>query len=87
MAARSRCACGRVKSKYASRCKRCEAEHEAKRVAEALAIVEAGTCPRCGSALKRNLALTGWWQCEQYGAEQFRARADEPACEFQTFTC
>jgi hypothetical protein len=30
--------------------------------------------------------LAGWWQCEQYGAESFRADSSRPACSFQTFT-
>jgi ribosomal protein L37AE/L43A len=49
-------------------------------------IVAAGRCPDCGSPLRRNLALAGWWQCSQYGAEGFRADASRPACAFQTFT-
>ena len=49
-------------------------------------VVSAGVCPQCGSKLVRNLALTGWWQCEQYGAETHRARAADPACSWQGFT-
>ncbi len=56
------------------------------RLAEAIAIVSTGKCPQCGRPLRRNLALTGWWQCSQYGAEGFRADASEPSCSFQTFT-
>ena len=48
-------------------------------------ILAAGKCPRCGSKLKRNLAITGWWQCAQFGAEGFRARKHEPSCNFQAF--
>jgi ribosomal protein L37AE/L43A len=54
--------------------------------AQARAVVATGTCPRCGSKLVRNLALAGWWQCEQYGAVTHRARPDDPQCGFQTFT-
>jgi uncharacterized protein (DUF983 family) len=54
--------------------------------AEARAVVATGRCPRCGSGLRRNLALTGWWQCEQLGAPERRARPDEPGCDWQGFT-
>lgn len=54
--------------------------------AETISIVQRGTCPQCGSALRRNLALAGWYQCEQYGAEGFRARSHEPQCSWQGFT-
>ena len=54
--------------------------------AAARAIVATGTCPDCGRALRRNLALAGWWQCSQFGAVNFRADATAPACSFQTFT-
>ena len=49
-------------------------------------IVLTGKCPECGSALRRNSALAGWWQCEQFGAEGFRKDSTKPACSFQTFT-
>ena len=54
--------------------------------AETRAIVATGRCPRCGSALRRNLSLRGWWQWEQLGAPGFRARASEPPCDWQGFT-
>lgn len=54
--------------------------------AEAIAIVATGVCPQCGRKLKRNLSIAGWWQCSQYGAEQFRVDPSQPACSFQTFT-
>jgi ribosomal protein L37AE/L43A len=60
-------------------------KHEA-RIAEATAIVQTGKCPQCGSKLVHNNSMTGWWQCEQYGSEPFRARPNEAACNFQTFT-
>lgn len=50
------------------------------------AIVATGKCPDCGSGLRRNLAITGWWQCEQFGAEGFRKDATKPACSWQGFT-
>ena len=43
-------------------------------------------CPHCGAPLRRNLALTGWWQCSQYGAEGFRADSSKPSCSWQGFT-
>lgn len=49
-------------------------------------IVEHGCCPRCGGALRRNLALTGWWQCAQFGAESARANPAAPSCSWQGFT-
>jgi len=54
--------------------------------AVAQAIVVTGKCPDCGRALKRNLSIAGWWQCEQYGSEQFRADPSKPSCDFQCFT-
>lgn len=53
---------------------------------QARRIVEAGKCPHCGAALRRNLALSGWWQCEQFGAEGFRKDSTRPSCDFQCFT-
>jgi ribosomal protein L37AE/L43A len=54
--------------------------------AEARRIVATGTCPQCGTKLRRNLSLTGWWQCAQLGAEGFRLDSSKPSCSFQTFT-
>lgn len=54
--------------------------------AEARAAVAARRCPWCGAGLRHNLALTGWVQCEQYGAPGFRARASDPPCDWQGFT-
>lgn len=54
--------------------------------AEVQAVVAKGECPQCGSGLRRNSSITGWWQCEQYGAEGFRARAADPPCSWQGFT-
>lgn len=78
--------CGRKGSKYSSRCKKCWAAIHNKACELAQQIVAGGKCPQCGSGLRRNLALTGWWQCEQYGADGFRARSEDPACSWQTFT-
>jgi len=62
-----------------------EAEIEARREA-ARRIVATGKCPQCGRALRHNNALTGWWQCEQFGAEQFRKDPSADSCSFQIFT-
>lgn len=62
-----------------------KAKREA-RVAEAKAIVATGVCPQCGCGLRRNLALSGWWMCQQYGSEGFRKDDSKPSCSFQTFT-
>lgn len=54
--------------------------------AEAAKVVAAGKCPCCGSGLRRNLSIAGWWQCEQFGAEGFRKNAAKPSCSWQGFT-
>ena len=54
--------------------------------AETRRVVLSGKCPLCGSGLRRNLSLTGWWQCDQLGAPGFRKRADLPSCDWQGFT-
>lgn len=69
-----------------------KAEREAQRAriekaqAEARKIVATGACPDCGRPLRRNLSMTGWWQCEQLGAPGFRKDATLPPCSFQCFT-
>ena len=35
---------------------------------------------------KRNLSLTGWWQCEQLGSPVFRKDPDKASCTWQGFT-
>lgn len=82
----SRCKCGRPKGKYANLCTRCDRERREAYLKEARAVVATGRCPDCGSPLRRNLALKGWWQCSQYGADGFRADSTKPACNFQTMT-
>lgn len=49
-------------------------------------LVSLGHCPTCGKGIKRNLSLAGWWQCEQFGAPQFRKNPDLPPCNWQCFT-
>ena len=61
------------------------AEREARHAA-AIAIVREGKCPKCGSAIRRNLSMAGWYQCEQFGAETHRKRPQDPPCGWQIFT-
>lgn len=61
--------------------KRIEAAQAATR-----AIVTTGVCPDCGAGLRRNNSLTGWWQCQQFGAEGFRKDSSKPSCNWQGFT-
>lgn len=88
MAKRERCIkCGGVRSKNVpgGLCWKChDAELEAIR-AENLKIVATGKCPKCGSGLRRNSALAGWWQCEWYGVESVRKDPSKPDCSFQCF--
>lgn len=62
----------------------------ARRMAEsraaAQAALAANKCPRCGRPVRRNLALTGWVQCSQFGSDGFRADPTQPACDWQGFT-
>ena len=83
---RSRCVCGKVKSKFLHRCKACMDKAHEINTRRAQEVWSGGKCPDCGSGLRRNNALAGWVQCEQYGAENFRARANDPSCNFQCFT-
>lgn len=77
-------------SKEERAARKAERIESARRIAEAQArtveIVKTGKCPTCGCGLRRNLALTGWWQCEQFGAEGFRKDSAQPACGWQGFT-
>lgn len=54
--------------------------------ATAQAIVDTGRCPDCSSGLHRNLTITGWWQCDRFGATGFRRDTTGQQCSFQTFT-
>ena len=62
------------------------AERIAAAHAEALAAWNSNRCPECGRGIRRNLALSGWVQCEQYGAEGFRKDPNAPSCDWQGFT-
>lgn len=54
---------------------------------EARDAIAANRCPVCARPVRRNLSLTGWIQCNQYGADTHRADASQPACSWQGFTC
>jgi hypothetical protein len=59
----------------------------AKSQAEAQGALQANRCPACGCGVTRNLSITGWVQCEQFGAPQFRKRPTDAPCNWQGFTC
>lgn len=82
----NKCHCGKKMSQYANRCNSCHKEWMAMTLQKAREIVSTGACPECGGKLKRNLSMSGWWQCEQLGSEQFRKDPTKPSCAFQTFT-
>lgn len=86
MATRNRCACGKVMSRYSHECKSCHRKHMEESHAKAQAVVATGKCPQCGAGLCRNLSMAGWWQCEQYGSEDFRKDPTKPSCSWQAFT-
>lgn len=54
--------------------------------AEAQAAVTANKCPCCGAGVHRNLALTGWVQCDRFGSEGFRVDTTGAQCLWQGFT-
>jgi len=61
--------------------RRIEAAH-----AEAAEALRTNTCPTCGRKVRRNLSLTGWVQCEQFGAPAFRKDSTAAPCDWQGFT-
>lgn len=64
--------------------KAAQARMQAQREATA-AVVAANCCPQCGCTVHRNLALTGWYQCDRYGSPGFQVIAG-PSCSWQGFT-
>lgn len=54
--------------------------------AETIRIVATGTCPQCAAGIRRNSALRGWVQCDQFGSDGFRKDSTKPACSWQGFT-
>lgn len=43
-------------------------------------------CPECGQHVHRNLSLTGWVQCDGFGADGFRKDPNAKPCNWQDFT-
>lgn len=78
--------CGRKMSKGPIRCNACHIKHMNAIRAKSIEIVNTGKCPDCGAPLRYNNAITGWWQCSQYGADGYRADSSKPACSFQCST-
>jgi hypothetical protein len=70
----------------AAAARRAQAARIAQGHAATAAVLAANQCPVCGATVRRNLALTGWVQCAQYGAPDFRANAAAPSCSWQGFT-
>lgn len=60
-------------------------ERMARARAETAAVVATGRCPTCGAGLRQNLSITGWWQCEQLGADTHRKNPALPSCDWQGF--
>ena len=85
---RNRCKeCGKMISKYGTRCKACDRRWLDKLHEEAQKIVDTGKCPVCGSGLVHNASILGWWQCVQYGNWKLtKGDPNEPDCSFQIFT-
>jgi hypothetical protein len=52
---------------------------------EFLNIVHGGICPDCGTELRRNSSIKGWWQCAQLGADNVRKDPTKPSCQWQGF--
>ena len=70
----------------ATQARKAQQERIAQAQAETQAVVNTGVCPHCGSALRRNMSIAGWWQCEQLGAETHRKRPQDAAGNWQGFT-
>lgn len=81
----SKCACGKRMSQYSRECKKCYEVNRAKTIRQNQEIVATGKCPQCGAGFRRNLAMTGWVQCEQFGDGHFRKDQSKPSCSFQCF--
>lgn len=75
-------------NKYATQCKACHVAKIWALCSKAKAIVAGGKCPDCSLPLRRNIALTGWYQCAAYGSPAYRAAEfrNAPPCLFQCFT-
>jgi hypothetical protein len=51
------------------------------------AILVGRVCPVCGCGLRRNMSMTGWWQCNALGAVGFQTGdgIGKTPCHFQFF--
>jgi hypothetical protein len=76
-----------AKKSNGMRCKRCHIAHMAALRSEGDRVIASGKCPCCGTALVRNTALAGWWQCGGYASPAFRHAGFEnvAACSYQVF--
>lgn len=81
----TKCRCGKKINKYASLCNKCHKEKLEAIFTENKAIVERGICPDCGSGLHHNNALTDWYQCNRFGADDRRIDKTGTSCNFQIF--
>lgn len=61
-------------------------ERMAARNLEARTALHSNTCPSCKGNVHRNLALTGWVQCDGFGAVGFRKNPNAMPCNWQGFT-
>ena len=68
------------------RLRKAQAIRSAQIHAETQAIVTANRCPQCGRGVHRNLALSGWFQCDGFGAPERRRDPNGPGCSWQGFT-
>lgn len=82
-----KCECGRRRSRWSNECHHCfEVKMETTYKTNDL-ILASNKCPDCGSSLRRNHALEGWYQCMRYGHPDFRPNVapEVPHCGFQMF--
>ena len=70
----------------ATKTKQTQAGRIAEYQIEAQEALRHNVCPLCGKGVRQNLALNGWVQCEQFGADGFRKDDNQPSCEWQGFT-
>lgn len=64
--------------------KKAEKLARATRNAKDLEVAANGKCPRCGTALRQNLSLFFWYQCEASGDRRAPEFAGLPKCGYQT---
>lgn len=84
-----RCTCSRCNGVNPTFVKKAQTAAQARMAAakaEAGKALAENRCPCCGKGVRQNLALTGWVQCEQFGAPTFRKDSSLPSCDWQGFT-